>query len=141
LIRTLLPRARIIDVRRHPAACCLSIFKSYSSKGGLALPELGRFHRDYVELMAHFDRVLPGAVLRVTYEDLVADPEREVRRLLDYLGRPFDAACLRFHETKRAVMTPSSEQVRRPLYTEGVDHWRRFEPWLGPLLESLGDAT
>jgi len=138
LIALILPRARIIDVRRHPVACCLSIFKSYSSKGILDLAELGRLHRDYVDLMAHFDRVLPGRIHRVTYEALVGDPETEVRRLLDALGLPFDDACLRFHETRRAVLTPSSEQVRQPVFTSAVDHWRRFEPWLSPLIERLG---
>jgi tetratricopeptide (TPR) repeat protein len=138
LIALILPRAKIIDVRRHPVACCLSIFKSYSSKGSLGLAELGRLHRDYVDLMAHFDRVLPGHILRVTYESLVAEPEAEVWRLLSWLGLPFDEACLRFHETRRAVLTPSSEQVRQPVFTSAVDHWRHFEPWLAPLIESLG---
>jgi tetratricopeptide (TPR) repeat protein len=138
LIALILPEAKIIDVRRHPVACCLSIFKSYSSKGSLGLAELGRLHRDYVDLMAHFERVLPGRIARVTYESLVAEPEAEVRRLLSWLGLPFEQACLRFHETRRAVLTPSSEQVRQPLFTSAVDHWRHFEPWLGPLIESLG---
>ena len=138
LIALILPEAKIIDVRRHPVACCLSIFKTYSSKGSLGLDELGRLHRDYVDLMAHFERVLPGRIARVTYESLVAEPEAEVRRLLSWLGLPFDEACLRFHETKRAVLTPSSEQVRQPLFTSAVDHWRHFEPWLAPLIESLG---
>jgi tetratricopeptide (TPR) repeat protein len=138
LIALILPQARILDVRRHPVACCLSIFKSHSSKGILGLAELGLLHRDYVDLMAHFDRVLPGRIHRVTYETLVAEPEAQVRRLLDALGLPFDEACLRFHETKRAVLTPSSEQVRQPVFTSAVDHWRRFEPWLAPLIESLG---
>jgi tetratricopeptide (TPR) repeat protein len=138
LIALILPRAKIIDVRRHPVACCLSIFKSYSSKGSLGLAELGRLHRDYVDLMAHFERVLPGRIARVNYESLVAEPEAEVRRLLSWLGLPFEDACLRPHETKRAVLTPSSEQVRQPVFTSAVDHWRHFEPWLGPLIESLG---
>ena len=140
LIALILPEAKIIDVRRHPAACCLSIFKSFSSKGSLGLAELGRLHRDYVDLMAHFDRVLPGRITRVTYESLVAEPEAEVRRLLSSLGLPFDEACLRFHETRRAVLTPSSEQVRQPVFSSAVDHWRHFEPWLGPLIESLGSV-
>jgi hypothetical protein len=91
--------------------------------------------------MAHFDAVLPGRVHRVDYERLVADLEGEVRRLLDYCGLPFEAQCLRFHETRRVVQTASSEQVRRPLYTAGVDEWRKFEPWLGPLKAALGDLV
>ena len=137
LIHLMLPNARIIDVRRHPAGCTWSMFTSYSNKARLTLPELGRFYRDYVALMAHFDAVLPGRVHRVIYEELVADPETEVRRLLDHLGLPFDPACLRFHETQRTVLTPSSEQVRRPISGAAVDHWRHFEPWLGPLFDSL----
>ena len=116
------------------------MFTTYSNKARLSLPELGRFYRDYVDFMAHFDAVLPGRVHRVMYEDLVTDPEAEVRRLLDHLGLPFDAACLRFHETQRTLLTPSSEQVRRPLTDDAVSHWRRFEPWLGPLFEGLGPA-
>jgi tetratricopeptide (TPR) repeat protein len=137
LIHLMLPNARIVDVRRHPAGCCWSMFTTYATKARLTLPELGRFYSDYVTLMAHFDAVLPGRVHRVIYEDLVADPEAEVRRLLDHLGLPFDPACLRFHETRRTVITPSSEQVRRPISGAAVDHWRRFEPWLGPLFDSL----
>jgi tetratricopeptide (TPR) repeat protein len=137
LIHLMLPNARIIDMRRHPGACSWSMFTTFSNKARLTLPELGRFYRDYVALMAHFDAVLPGRVHRVHYEDLVADPETEVRRLLDHLGLPFDPACLRFHETRRTVLTPSSEQVRRPISGAAVDHWRHFEPWLGPLFENL----
>jgi tetratricopeptide (TPR) repeat protein len=140
LIHLMLPRAKIIDVRRHPAASCFSSFKSYSTGGGLTLPELARMYRDYVDLMDHFDEVLAGSVHRVFFEDLIGDPEREIRRLLDYLELPFEPACLRFHETRRSVMTPSSEQVRRPITQEAVDHWRHFEPWLGSLLDSLGPA-
>jgi tetratricopeptide (TPR) repeat protein len=140
MIRLMLPNAKIIDVRRHPVACCLSIFKSYSSKGRLDLAELGRFYRDYVDLMAHFDRALPGRVHRVTYESLIHEPQAELSKLLNHLGLPFEDACLRFHETQRTVLTPSSEQVRRPLYTEAIDHWRHFEPWLAPLIDSLGSV-
>ncbi|MDB6147711.1 MAG: repeat domain protein [Spartobacteria bacterium] len=140
LIHLILPNVKIIDARRHPAANGLSMFKSYSSKGRLRLSELGHFYRDYVELMAHFDTVLPGKVHRVIYEQLVADPEAEVRRLLEYLGLPFEENCLRFHETQRTVLTPSSEQVRRPISGDAVDYWRAFEPYLGPLLSSLGSA-
>jgi tetratricopeptide (TPR) repeat protein len=141
LICLILPNAKIIDARRNPAACCLSMFKHYlSRKGRPRLSELGRFYRDYVALMAHFDSVLPGRIHRVIYEDMVANPEAETRKLLDYLGLPFEESCLRFYETKRSVQSPSSEQVRRPISGEAVDHWRNFEPWLGPLIESLGSA-
>jgi hypothetical protein len=102
------------------------------------LGHIGRYYSDYVEFLAHFDEVAPGAVHRIIYEDLVADTEAEVRRMLDYLGLPFDAACLRFFENRRAVDTPSSEQVRQPIFAGGVDHWRNFQPWLGPLKTALG---
>jgi hypothetical protein len=111
------------------------MFTTYSSKARLTLPELGRFHRDYLEFMAHFDAVLPGRIHRVMYEDLVTDPEAEIRRLLDYLGLPFDPACLRFHETKRTVLTPSSEQGAPAPDRDAISHWRNYEPWLGPLFE------
>ncbi len=138
LILLILPNAKIIDARRHPAACCLSMFKQNFKLTNLRLSELGQVYRDYVELMAHFDRILPGRIHRVTYEELVGDPEAEIRKVLDYLGLPFEESCLRFHETKRTVHTPSAEQVRRPISSEGIDYWRNYEPWLGPLLESLG---
>ncbi|HVU19323.1 MAG TPA: sulfotransferase [Rhizomicrobium sp.] len=140
LIHLILPNAKIIDARRNPAACSFSMFKHYSSKGRISLAELGLFYRDYLELMEHFDKVLPGRVHRVIYENMVADPEKEVRGLLDYLELPFEESCLRFYETKRTVLTPSSEQVRRPISGEAVEYWRNFEPWLGPLLRSLGSA-
>jgi len=140
LIHLVLPNARIIDARRDPAATCLSILKTYNSSGGLRQHELGRYYRDYVALMAHFDRVLPGRVHRVIHEDLLRDPEGEIRRMLDFLELPFDEGCLRFHESKRTVRTPSSEQVRRPINSDGVGRWRCYEPWLGPLLDSLGSV-
>ncbi|MGD0190409.1 MAG: sulfotransferase [Rhizomicrobium sp.] len=140
LIHLILPNAKIIDARRHPAACSLSIFKQYYSGTRPRLGELGRAYRDYVELLAHFDRAMPGRVHRVIYEELVADPEAELRRLLAYLGLPFEEKCLRFYETERAILTPSSEQVRRPITGEAVDYWRNYQPWLGPLLESLGSV-
>ncbi|HZZ89020.1 MAG TPA: sulfotransferase, partial [Caulobacteraceae bacterium] len=104
------------------------------------LADLGRYYRDYVALMAHFDAVLPGRVRRVVYEDLVGDFEPQVRALLEALGLPFDPACLEFHQTRRAVRTPSSEQVRRPIFREGLEQWRNFEPWLDPLRLALGPA-
>ncbi len=141
LIHLMLPNAKIIDARRHPLGCCFSVFKQHFARGqhfSYDLAELGRYYRDYVELMAHFDAVLPGRVHRVIYERLVDDTEAEVRRLLDYCGLPFEESCLRFYENERAVRTASSEQVRQPIYREGLDHWRRYEPWLGPLKEGLG---
>ena len=141
LIRLMLPNARIVDVRRHPLGCCVSAFRQHFAGGfdfAYGLADLGRYYADYVELMAHYDAVLPGHVIRVIYEDLVQDTEGQVRRLLDALGLPFDPACLRFFENRRAVATPSSEQVRQPIYADGIDGWRRFEPWLGPLQTALG---
>jgi len=140
LILLMLPHAKIIDARRNPAACCFSMFKHNYHDTNLRLAELGRVYRNYVELMSHFDRVAPGRIHRVIYEDMVAGPETEIRRLLDYLELPFEEGCLRFHETSRTVRTPSSEQVRRPISGEAVAHWRHFEPWLGPLLDSLGNV-
>ncbi|MFL6688892.1 MAG: sulfotransferase [Alphaproteobacteria bacterium] len=140
LIALILPNAKIIDARRNPAAACWSQFTVQFKMTNLRLTEFARAWRDYAELMAHFDAVLPGKIHRVIYEDLVMDTETEVRRLLDYLGLPFEEGCLRFYETKRAVLTPSSEQVRRPISREAVDHWRHFEPWLGPMLQTLGSV-
>ena len=144
LIHLILPNARIIDARRAPLACCFSNFKQHFQSGvwfSYSLEDLGRYYRDYVALMAHFDAVLPGRVLRVNYEDLIANFESEVRRLLDYCGLAFEEQCLRFHETRRVVQTASSEQVRRPLYSASVEEWRNFEPWLGPLKRSLGELA
>ena len=141
LLHLILPNARIIDARRHPLGCCFSGFKQHFARGqnfSYSLTDAGRYYRDYVELMAHFDAVLPGRVHRVHYESMIDDTEVEVRRLLDYCGLPFEAGCLKFYENERAVRTASSEQVRQPIYREGVDHWKHFEPWLEPLKEALG---
>jgi len=141
LIHLLLPRARIIDVRRHPLGCCLSVFKQNFAEGqaySYDLADLGRYYANYVELMSHFDAVLPGRIYRQSYEALVEDPEGQVRGLLAYCGLPFEDQCLRFYESGRAVRTASSEQVRRPIFRDGLDQWRRFEPWLGPLKAALG---
>jgi tetratricopeptide (TPR) repeat protein len=143
LIRLTLPRARVVDARRHPMAAGFSAFKQHFARGhafSYDLADIGAYYRDYVELMAHFDEVDPGAVVRVIYEEMVEDTEGQVRRLLERLGLPFEDACLRFYETERAVRTASSEQVRRPIFREGLDQWRQFEPWLDPLAESLGPA-
>lgn len=144
LMHLILPRARIIDARRAPLACCFANFKQHYETGVLfsySLENLGRFYRDYVSLMAHFDTVLPGRIHRVQYENLVADLEGEVRRLLSYCGLPFEESCLNFFQTRRAVYTVSSEQVRQPIYSQGLDQWRHFEPWLGPLKQALGDLA
>ena len=141
LIHAILPNARIIDARRHPLGCCFSNFKQHFARGqsfSYSLDDLGRYYRDYVELMAHFDAVLPGRVHRVFYERIIEDTEGEVRRLLDYCGLPFDERCLKFYETERAVRTASSEQVRKPIYRDGVDHFKHYAPWLGALEAALG---
>ncbi|WP_019830832.1 tetratricopeptide repeat-containing sulfotransferase family protein [Sphingomonas sp. PR090111-T3T-6A] len=141
LIHLILPNAKIIDTRRHPLGCCFSNFKQHFARGqafSYALDEMGRYYADYVAAMAHVDAVLPGRVHRVLHEAMVADTEAEIRALLDHVGLPFDPACLRFWETERAVQTASSEQVRRPIFREGVEQWRHFEPWLGPLKAALG---
>jgi len=142
LIQLALPRAKIIDARRHPLGCCFSGFKQHFARGQgftYSLEDIGRYYRDYVELMSFFDQVLPGRVHRVIYEALVDDTEGEVRRLLDYCGLPFEDGCLRFYENERDVRTASSQQVRKPIFRDGVDHWRHYEPWLDPLKKSLGD--
>ena len=143
LIHLILPNAKVIDARRHPLACCFSAFKQHFAHGQhftYGLNNIGRYYRDYVELMRHFDAVLPGRVHRAIYENLVAGTETEVRRLLDYCGLPFEDACLRFFENERPVRTASSEQVRQPIYTSGVNHWQHYEPWLDPLKQALGPA-
>jgi predicted Zn-dependent protease len=141
LIHLILPRARIIDARRHPLGCCFSAFKQHFARGqGFTydLGELGAYYRDYVELLAHFDAVLPDRILRVHYERLVEDTESEVRRVLDYCGLEFEPACLRFFENERAVRTASSEQVRTPIFREALEQYRHYEPWLAPLKAALG---
>jgi len=143
LIRTILPHAKIVDIRRHPLSCGWSCFKQHFARGhdfSYDLRDIGRYYRTYAGFMALWDDRLPGHVHRVFYEDLVGDTERETRRLFDYLGLEFEPACLDFHRTERAVRTPSAEQVRQPIFTSGLDQWRRFEPWLGPLREALGDV-
>lgn len=141
LIHLILPNAKIIDARRHPLGCCFSGFKQHFARGqgfSYDLADMGRYYADYVALMAHFDTVLPGRVHRVIYEAMIADPEREIRALLDHCGLPFEAACLSPHENDRAVRTASSEQVRRPIFKDAVEHWQHFESHLGPLKQALG---
>jgi len=143
LIRLILPNARIVDARRHPMAAGFSTFKQHFARGqafSYNLTDIGRYYRFYLDLVAHFDAAQPGAVARVIYEDMVADTEGETRRLLAALNLDFEPECLRFYETDRAVRTASSEQVRRPIFREGLDQWRNYEPWLAPLAEALGPA-
>ncbi len=140
LIHLILPNAKIVDARRHPLGCCFSAFKQHFARGqafSYDQTELGRYYADYVALMAHIDAVLPGRVHRVLYERMVDDPEGEVRRLLAYCGLPFEENCLEFYRNDRAVRTASSEQVRQPIFRDGIDQWRHFEPWLGPLKDAL----
>jgi tetratricopeptide (TPR) repeat protein len=143
LIHLMFPRSAIIDARRHPLGSGFSCYKQLFGRSvnfSYDLGELALYIRDYAELMEHMDTVLPGRVHRVHYEALVTAPEHEVRRLLDYCQLPYEAQCLRFYDNKRAVQTMSSEQVRRPIYLEGMNHWRHFETWLGPLKDALGDV-
>ena len=140
-IQLILPRAKIIDARRHPLGCCFSNFRQHFAHGQAFtynLDDLGRYYADYVRLMAHVDAVMPGRVHRVIYERMVDDTEEEVRRLLEYCGLEFEPACLEFYKTKRAVRTASSEQVRRPIYREATEEWRAYEPHLAPLKAALG---
>lgn len=141
MIHLALPNAKIIDARRHPMACCFSNFKQHYARGqrfSYDLTDMGRYYHDYVMLMAHFDAVLPGRIHRVFYEQLVDDTEAEVRRLLDHCDLPFEPGCLRFFESERPVRTASSEQVRQPIYRDGIEQWRHFESWLDPLKVALG---
>jgi hypothetical protein len=141
LIHSILPNAKIIDARRHPMGGCFSGFKQLFASGQTFtydLADIGHYYRDYVKLMDHWDEVLPERVLRIQYEEMVADTETQIRRLLEYCGLEFEESCLRFYETDRAIRTPSAEQVRQPIYTKGVEQWRHYEAHLGPLKEALG---
>ena len=143
LIHLMLPNARIIDARREPMACCFSNLKQLFANGQeftYSIDDIARYYRTYLELMRHWDRALPGSVLRVHHEDVVDDLEGSVRRMLDFCELDFEPQCLLFHETKRSVRTASSEQVRQAIYREGLDQWRNFGPWLEPLKNALGDA-
>ncbi len=141
LIHLILPNAKIIDARREPMACCFSGFKQLFAEGQeftYGLEQIGHYYRGYVDLMDHWDNMLPGKVLRVQHEDVVADLEGQVRRILDHCGLDFEEACLNFHETERAVRTASSEQVRQPISDKGLAAWKPYEPWLQPLKDALG---
>ena len=143
LIHLMFPNATIIDARREPMACCFGNLKQLFARGQefcYSVEDIARYYRTYLDLMEHWDYVLPGRVLRVWHEDVVDDLEGSIRRLLGHCGLPFEAACMDFHKTQRSVRTASSEQVRQPIYREGLDHWKSFEPWLSPLRDQLGDA-
>jgi tetratricopeptide (TPR) repeat protein len=143
LVHLMLPGAKVIDARREPLACCFSNFKQLFAKGQeftYGMEDIARYYRTYLELMRHWDQVLPGSVLRVYHEDVVDDLEGNVRRVLEFCGLGYEPQCVDFYKTARSVRTASSEQVRQPLYREGLDQWRNFEPWLGPLKDALGDA-
>jgi len=143
LIHLMLPNARIIDARRDPMSCCFSNLKQLFAQGQeftYSIEDISRYYRTYLDLMQHWDEALPGRVLRVQHEDVVSDLEGGVRRMLDHCGLEFEPACIEFHKTKRSVRTPSSEQVRQPIFRDGLDQWKKYAPWLGPLELALGDA-
>ena len=144
LIHLIFPNAKIIDARRHPLACCFSNFKQLFGEGqefSYGLEEMGRYYRGYLALMEHWESVLPGKIIRIRYEDVVEDLESQVDRLLSFLELPFDQRCIDFHQTERAVHTPSAEQVRQPIYKTGLEQWKNFAGYLQPLTDVLGDAV
>ena len=141
LIKLILPNSKVIDARRHPLACCFSGFKQLFGQGhefSYGLRQIGNYYSAYVGLMEHWNAVLPGFVLLVQHEDVVAGLEQQVRRMLNFCGLEFEAACLEYYKTERSIRTPSSEQVRQPIYTSGLESWKPYEPWLGPLKEAFG---
>ena len=143
LIHLMLPNARIIDARRDPMSCCFSNLKQLFAHGqefSYSIDDIARYYRTYLDLMQHWDEVLPGQILRVQLDDIVADLEGSVGRILTHCSLSFEPACVNFHENTRSVRTPSSEQVRQPIFRDGLDQWRRYEPWLDPLRQALGDA-
>jgi len=143
LIRLMLPNAKIIDARRDPMSCCFSNLKQLFASGqefAYSSEDIARYYRTYLDLMAHWDAVIPGYVLRVQHEDVINDLEGSVRRILDFCGLDFEPACVEYHRNQRSVRTPSSEQVRQPIFRDGIDQWRHYAPWLGRLREVLGDA-
>jgi hypothetical protein len=137
------PNAKIIDARREPMACCFGNLKQLFARGqefAYSIDDIARYYRTYLDLMEHWHSVLPGRVLGVLHEDVVDDLESNVRRILEFCDLPFEPACVEFHKTERSVRTASSEQVRQPIYREGLEQWKHYEAWLGPLREALGDA-
>ena len=144
LIHLMLPNARIIDARREPMSCCFSNLKQFFANGqefSYAIEDIARYYRTYLDLMEHWDTALPGRVLRVHHEDVIDDLDGSVRRILDHCGLAFEPACVAFHKSRRSVRTPSSEQVRQPIFRDGLDQWKKYEPWLAPLRTALGDAV
>jgi len=144
LIHLMLPNAKIIDARREPMACCFGNLKQLFSSGqefSYSIDDIARYYRTYLELMRHWNAVLPGRILKVQHEDVVDDLQSNVRRILDFCGLPFESGCLEFHKTERSVRTASSEQVRQPIFREGLEQWRNYQPWLEPLQRALGDAV
>ena len=144
LIKLMLPNAKIIDARRDPMSCCFSNLKQLYAQGqefAYSIEDIARYYRTYLDLMAHWDAALPGHVLRVQHEDVIDDLEGSVRRILDFCGLDFQRSCVDFHTNRRSVRTPSSEQVRQPIFRDGLDQWRAYMPWLGPLRDALGDAV
>lgn len=143
LIHLILPNAKIIDARREPMACCFGNFKQLFANGqefSYGIEDIARYYRTYLELMRHWDDVLPGRILRVWHEDVVADLAGNVRRILDFCGLAFEPSCVEFYKTGRSVLSASSEQVRRPIFRDGLDQWKNYQSSLGPLREALGDA-
>jgi hypothetical protein len=143
LIQLILPNARIIDARREPMACCFSNLKQLFANGqefSYSIQDIARYYRTYLELMSHWSSVFPGRILRVQHETVVDDLEGSVRRILDFCQLEFEPACVEFHKTARSVRTASSEQVRQPIFRDGLEQWKNYEPWLGPLKDALGDA-
>jgi predicted Zn-dependent protease len=143
LIHLMMPNAKIIDVRREPMACCFSNLKQLFARGQeftYSIEDIARYYRTYLDLMRHWDAVLPGRVLRVCYEDVVEDLDGNVRRILDFCDLEFEPACIEYYKTERNIRTASSEQVRQPIFRSGLFQWRNYEPWLGPLKDGLGDA-
>jgi hypothetical protein len=140
-IHLMLPQAKFIDIRRAPMAAGFAMFKQLlpaDAAFSYDLQHLGHYYRHYVAYMDYLDEIMPGRILRVSYEHLVVDTEAEIRRMLDYCGLPFEENCLRFWETDRAVLTPSAEQVRRPIFRDALQQWKNYQPWLGPLKAALG---
>ncbi|MGI4730117.1 MAG: sulfotransferase family protein, partial [Janthinobacterium lividum] len=144
LIHLILPNARIIDARRDPMSCCFSNLKQLFANGqefSYGVDDIARYYRTYLDVMDHWDRALPGRVLRVQHEDVIADLEGSVRRILDHCDLAFEPGCVDFHKSRRSVRTPSSEQVRRPIFRDGLDQWKKYAAWLAPLQDALGDAV
>jgi hypothetical protein len=141
LIALMLPNAKIIDARRHPLDACVSCYRQLFARGQnftYDLLEVGEYYLQYQRMMDHWAEVLPGKVLTMQYEEVVTDFEAQVRRLLEFCGLGWEDACLRFYESERTVRTPSAEQVRQPIYDRSIGQWRRYEPWLGELLTTIG---